>query len=143
MYLALVLYRHNMYPAKNLLSSYCLFYTGRRSFFFDFFFSSRRRHTRLTCDWSSDVCSSDLVSQAVNVAVRNLDKLTVAAINGFAIQTGFSFALACDFRIAARSARLGSATLRFALLQIGRASCRERGEISGGAGSLKRKKGDG
>src|SRR5690242_21599416 len=24
------------------------------------FFSSRRRHTRLTCDWSSDVCSSDL-----------------------------------------------------------------------------------
>src|SRR6266480_1688390 len=29
--------------------------------FFCFFFSSRRRHTRLTCDWSSDVCSSDLV----------------------------------------------------------------------------------
>src|SRR5438477_10693251 len=27
---------------------------------FYFFFSSRRRHTRLTCDWSSDVCSSDL-----------------------------------------------------------------------------------
>src|SRR5690242_21026653 len=27
-----------------------------------FFFSSRRRHTRLTCDWSSDVCSSDLVA---------------------------------------------------------------------------------
>src|SRR3954463_8283893 len=25
-----------------------------------FFFSSRRRHTRLSCDWSSDVCSSDL-----------------------------------------------------------------------------------
>src|SRR5690242_21150725 len=25
-----------------------------------FCFSSRRRHTRLTCDWSSDVCSSDL-----------------------------------------------------------------------------------
>src|SRR6266480_6224053 len=29
-----------------------------------FFFSSRRRHTRLTCDWSSDVCSSDLPSGA-------------------------------------------------------------------------------
>src|SRR6266571_5737689 len=29
--------------------------------FFFFFFSSRRRHTRLTCDWSSDVCSSDLL----------------------------------------------------------------------------------
>src|SRR6266480_7083844 len=30
--------------------------------FFFFFFSSRRRHTRLTCDWSSDVCSSDLLA---------------------------------------------------------------------------------
>src|SRR2546427_11479938 len=30
-------------------------------FFFFFFFSSRRRHTRFDCDWSSDVCSSDLV----------------------------------------------------------------------------------
>src|SRR2546430_13341002 len=28
---------------------------------FFFFFSSRRRHTRFDCDWSSDVCSSDLV----------------------------------------------------------------------------------
>src|SRR5256886_4544885 len=27
---------------------------------FFFFFSSRRRHTRFDCDWSSDVCSSDL-----------------------------------------------------------------------------------
>src|SRR5262249_57951427 len=27
-----------------------------------FFFSSRRRHTRLVSDWSSDVCSSDLVN---------------------------------------------------------------------------------
>src|SRR5438034_5817742 len=32
----------------------------RTSFFF--FFSSRRRHTRSLCDWSSDVCSSDLQS---------------------------------------------------------------------------------
>src|SRR5882762_11422971 len=30
-------------------------------FFFFFFFSSRRRHTRFKCDWSSDVCSSDLL----------------------------------------------------------------------------------
>src|SRR2546430_12998339 len=29
-----------------------------------FFFSSRRRHTRFDCDWSSDVCSSDLVAVA-------------------------------------------------------------------------------
>src|SRR6266478_7682493 len=28
-----------------------------------FFFSSRRRHTRFDCDWSSDVCSSDLGKQ--------------------------------------------------------------------------------
>src|SRR3989339_1818856 len=30
-------------------------------FFKIFFFSSRRRHTRLVSDWSSDVCSSDLM----------------------------------------------------------------------------------
>src|SRR5256886_3742268 len=30
-----------------------------------FFFSSRRRHTRFDCDWSSDVCSSDLPVLAV------------------------------------------------------------------------------
>src|SRR5256885_15872245 len=28
-----------------------------------FFFSSRRRHTRLQGDWSSDVCSSDLIER--------------------------------------------------------------------------------
>ena len=55
-------------------------------------------------------------SQGLNLAVRNLDKLTIAAINGPAIQTGLSLALACDFRIGSTAARLGSATLRFALL---------------------------
>src|SRR6266478_1583373 len=30
---------------------------------FFFFFSSRRRHTRFDCDWSSDVCSSDLIDR--------------------------------------------------------------------------------
>src|SRR6266446_1543511 len=34
-----------------------------------FFFSSRRRHTRLQGDWSSDVCSSDLVDAALEVGV--------------------------------------------------------------------------
>src|SRR6266481_8508597 len=38
-----------------------------KSFFF--FFSSRRRHTRWNCDWSSDVCSSDL-GQAVGRGAR-------------------------------------------------------------------------
>src|SRR5690606_11192993 len=33
---------------------------------FCFFFSSRRRHTRFSRDWSSDVCSSDLVIQGVD-----------------------------------------------------------------------------
>src|SRR2546421_9518115 len=34
-------------------------------FFFFFFFSSRRRHTRSDRDWSSDVCSSDLLAALV------------------------------------------------------------------------------
>src|SRR2546430_2784905 len=36
---------------------------------FFFFFSSRRRHTRFDCDWSSDVCSSDLVVDATNATL--------------------------------------------------------------------------
>src|SRR2546430_7896950 len=37
---------------------------------FYFFFSSRRRHTRFDCDWSSDVCSSDLeIRSYVTVAI--------------------------------------------------------------------------
>src|SRR6266480_4970432 len=35
-----------------------------------FFFSSRRRHTRLTCDWSSDVCSSDLNQAGFQLQVQ-------------------------------------------------------------------------
>src|SRR5690606_39694945 len=34
-----------------------------------FFFSSRRRHTRFSRDWSSDVCSSDLIPPAVVVMI--------------------------------------------------------------------------
>src|SRR2546430_5029154 len=45
-------------PAVLSLSSFCC--TDHSSSFFFFFFSSRRRHTRFDCDWSSDVCSSDL-----------------------------------------------------------------------------------
>src|SRR6476620_5718320 len=36
---------------------------------FFFFFSSRRRHTRYWRDWSSDVCSSDLVADAEVIAL--------------------------------------------------------------------------
>src|SRR5260221_10791687 len=49
-----------------LLSAYFLFcfffslFSFSFLFFCFFFFSSRRRHTRSLCDWSSDVCSSDL-----------------------------------------------------------------------------------
>lgn len=56
------------------------------------------------------------LSQTVNLAMRNCDKISIAAVNGLAIQTGMTLALACDFRIASESARLGSATLRFGLL---------------------------
>src|SRR5207245_4229467 len=37
---------------------------------FAFFFSSRRRHTRCYRDWSSDVCSSDLVTAAQILNVK-------------------------------------------------------------------------
>src|SRR5688572_10214028 len=57
---------------------FCLFF---------FFFSSRRRHTRFDCDWSSDVCSSDL-----SICSRSLDSLEpVRAAIG-----GETLAVACD-----------------------------------------------
>src|SRR5205807_3919581 len=43
-------------------------------FYFFFFFSSRRRHTRLQGDWSSDVCSSDLVEHDPDV-MRSADHI--------------------------------------------------------------------
>src|SRR5271166_4372520 len=54
-----------------------VFLCGRQSTHsaFFFFFSSRRRHTRWPRDWSSDVCSSDLVAEQAGSlsesAVRN------------------------------------------------------------------------
>jgi 2-(1,2-epoxy-1,2-dihydrophenyl)acetyl-CoA isomerase len=47
--------------------------------------------------------------------LRAMDKPTIAAIDGYAIQSGLTVALACDFRIATDRAKLGSGTLRFAL----------------------------
>src|SRR5256886_4036022 len=59
-----------------------------------FFFSSRRRHTRFDCDWSSDVCSSDLdgkigfrelLMAAINFSLvsmpANVSRPTAAAAN--------------------------------------------------------------
>src|SRR5256886_5700021 len=46
---------------------------------FFFFFSSRRRHTRFDCDWSSDVCSSDLFVNPLTMW------LTVATFIGYAV----------------------------------------------------------
>src|SRR5260221_10936046 len=47
----------NLRVHRVIVVLFCLFYL----FCFFFFFSSRRRHTRSLCDWSSDVCSSDLL----------------------------------------------------------------------------------
>src|SRR5438046_6102907 len=56
--------------------------------FFFFFFSSRRRHTRLVSDWSSDVCSSDLLRDgAIDLAVGSATSwaLQVKELNLFAL----------------------------------------------------------
>src|SRR5207253_8384498 len=45
-----------------------------------FFFSSRRRHTRWPRDWSSDVCSSDLLPQGVRLAVEAAQEKKAAGI---------------------------------------------------------------
>lgn len=55
------------------------------------------------------------LSQPLNLALRNMEKISIAAVNGVAIQTGLSLALSCDFRVASTDARLGGGTLRFGL----------------------------
>src|SRR5207237_6263301 len=57
-------------------------------FFFFFFFSSRRRHTRFKCDWSSDVCSSDLspypaASAIIAALLTNEAPIIVETIEAF------------------------------------------------------------
>src|SRR5437016_9352571 len=51
-----------MFFVSSVLLCFFFFFYLSFIFFFFFFFSSRRRHTRLVSDWSSDVCSSDLVA---------------------------------------------------------------------------------
>src|SRR5256886_5679330 len=50
-----------------------------------FFFSSRRRHTRFDCDWSSDVCSSDL---RVDRSLRAFLSSTRSGVEGAWLRTG-------------------------------------------------------
>src|SRR4051812_50129839 len=89
---------------------------------FVFFFSSRRRHTRLTCDWSSDVCSSDLSPAPAQSAGVSHAATAARALGSDWIDLG-----PLDDLPEGRP-------------EIGRASCRERGEISVVGGSLKKKK---
>src|SRR5688500_20337433 len=80
-----------------------------------FLLSSTRGHTRLQGDWSSDVCSSDLIIVDTDGAGTTTDINTI----------NFS-------QIAARTIRIGASnTLRLGPFgEIGRASCRERVEDS-------------
>src|SRR5690606_39734145 len=100
--------------------------------FFFFFFSSRRRHTRFSRDWSSDVCSSDL-----GAPLRHFPSLaallTAVAADGFRrLVAEIDGHLArAEAAAAAEGRRLDPRTR-----QIGRASCRERGESKGDAGCV-------
>src|SRR4051812_49453016 len=96
---------------------------------FFFFFSSRRRHTRLTCDWSSDVCSSDLAGAGHSGGVRSW-------LGAGATEEGAPV----THRGAQLLPMLTAGALALLLLEIGRGSCRGRGESSGGGGLLKKKK---
>src|SRR5699024_11643741 len=58
-----------------------------------FFFSSRRRHTRSKRDWSSDVCSSDLMSRVGDYRRVRLHHIPERAVAGFAAE-GIIHALA-------------------------------------------------
>src|SRR5256885_3284762 len=85
-----------------------------------FFFSSRRRHTRLQGDWSSDVCSSDL---AALLAREGGTEQRWAAYHPGSGSPGKNWPVDHFATVAAGLAAHG---LRPVLLEIGRASCRER-----------------
>src|SRR5258706_3411112 len=81
-----------------------------------FFVSSRRRHTRLVSDWSSDVCSSDLLSNASLHGAKWLTGGTVGPEGSvFSFLTMGILAVAIHLLFPAKKTE-----------QIGRASCRER-----------------
>src|SRR5256885_13254093 len=90
------------------------------SCFFVFFFSSRRRHTRLQGDWSSDVCSSDLPPSTV-VHVMPTGQPQPPRYNDLS-QLSYRETAAAAQRIE----RAYDASLAYLDGEIGRASCRER-----------------
>src|SRR5207253_6217633 len=104
-----------------------------------FFFSSRRRHTRWPRDWSSDVCSSDLISLQ-QALIQSCD--TVFYNFGQTFWQRFRAGQGEQLQAFARDFGLGSTTgLEIPgeqAGQIGRASCRERAESSVGAVAGKR-----
>src|SRR5205085_6578990 len=101
-------------------------------YIFFFFFSSRRRHTRFDCDWSSDVCSSDLVGKTTSLLTlgRELagEGKEGSRLADLTRRVEDEVELLADQRADARQAR------EHREREIGRASCRERGEIAVGAG---------
>src|SRR5438876_7986451 len=109
----------------------------------DFFFSSRRRHTGWTGDWSSDVCSSDLGEGVIHaLVVRGVADVAYSAGDYALAQQRATEAL--DLARAAGELRTASQALRVLGMvsfqqgnyakEIGRASCRERVYIGVGAG---------
>src|SRR5256886_4577445 len=73
---------------------------GRGNLCSNFFFSSRRRHTRFDCDWSSDVCSSDLqcliaLADAEPLMKQLFDhRFTEGSLNGHSFGNLFIMAMA-------------------------------------------------
>src|SRR5690606_39857580 len=91
---------------------------------FPFFFSSRRRHTRFSRDWSSDVCSSDLVNVKKEIHICGSSNHSIRKIKK--LNTCF---LLKDQTFYRGSSGLGSIRYQrnnIFIKQIGRASCRER-----------------
>src|SRR5437867_5176815 len=98
--------------------------TTKRSIFGYFFFSSRRRHTRSYGDWSSDVCSSDLLVESDLAAVGR-------GAQGIGLDLHHRDLARCRDRCGAATHAAGEienlAEAAPRLDEIGRASCRERG----------------
>src|SRR2546430_10122780 len=86
-----------------------------------FFFSSRRRHTRFDCDWSSDVCSSDLVNTMPEPTLRAFQDHGAVALT---LERGLEEAERLLERLA--EAGIDYDDVVKTLEEIGRASCRER-----------------